>query len=512
MRNGLIKEAMEEALKALPDKERQIKRPYVPEAELALYSALQSVPRPLLTLKHDGAGAVDVQISSDGAQGLSVGERGKIRIWDLGSGKSIRNFEGQHAALSPDGKLIAIANGTRLDVLDLNGGSQIAGYDAANSVEFITFSRDSTKIGLAYAKDFAELLDAKSGAPIVKLQQPTDLLIHKLIFSFDGSRVLAIGNHLYTARVFDGKSGQEVTRLIGHKSTSPYGLLNTGEFSPDGKHIVTGASDNARLWDAQGRDAGVVDIASVRHAHFSPTGGRLLLASSSGQSKLFDTNTAKALKELTFANRPIVGAQYSSDGSRFLLADVDGMMHIFTGEGEKIATLQATKGYLSSAALAPDGKRVVSGSTDSVIQLWAVDSRPEIAVIPVPANANGLSFAADGKLYMTVAGAPQPVAVDLSGANDSQVEEEPVSISASPARSIRFERGNLTIWDTAQNSAVAHLYTLEQCQLDSPTVRPDGRLAAALCNGAIHIWRVFPSTQALVREARSVLAELSAKQ
>ena len=200
LRNGFVKAAIDKALKALPDEERQIKRPYTPEAELALYSALQSVPRPLLTLKHDGAGSVEVQISSDGTHGLSVGERGKVRIWDLESGKPIRDFEGQHAALSPDGKLIAVANGTRLDIFDLNGGSRIAGYDAANliqfvnDIQFVTFSRDGTKIGLAYATDFADLLDAKSGAPIVKLQQPPTYSIHKLNFSPDGSRVLAIGN------------------------------------------------------------------------------------------------------------------------------------------------------------------------------------------------------------------------------------------------------------------------------------------------------------------------------
>ena len=72
----------------------------------------------------------------------------------------------------------------------------------------------------------------------------------------------------------------------------------------------------ARMWDSQGRDAGVLDITFVNHGHFSPSGGRLLMASSSGQSKLFDVSTAKLIKELTYANRPIVGAQYSSDGSR----------------------------------------------------------------------------------------------------------------------------------------------------------------------------------------------------
>ena len=312
--------------------------------------------------------------------------------------------------------------------------------------------------------------------------------------------------------MFDGKSGKELTRLVGHNNTSPYGLINTGEFSPDGKHIVTGATDTARMWDSQGRDAGVLDITFVNHGHFSPSGGRLLMASSSGQSKLFDVSTAKLIKELTYANRPIIGAQYSSDGSRVLLADIYGM-HIFTGDGDAIATLRISEGYLWSAVLSPDGKRVVTGSTEGVIQVWPVNSRPETAVISAPANANGLSFVADGRLYMTVTGAPQPVAVDLSqlvsAANDNRVQEEPVPTSASPARSIRLERGNLTIWDTAANNAVATLNTFDQCQLASPALRPDGRLAVALCNSAIHVWRVFPSTRALVSEARSVLAGLS---
>jgi WD40 repeat protein len=63
------------------------------------------------------------------------------------------------------------------------------------------------------------------------------------------------GNADTTARVWDAKTGEEITVLSGHA----LGVFSA-RFSPNGKRILTGSADTtARLWDAKtGREITVL--------------------------------------------------------------------------------------------------------------------------------------------------------------------------------------------------------------------------------------------------------------
>ena len=69
--------------------------------------------------------------------------------------------------------------------------------------------------------------------------------VRSVAFSPDGRFILTASDDR-TARVWDVKTGREVSVLRGHRK----GLLSAA-FSPDGSHMVTSGDDGtARVWDA----------------------------------------------------------------------------------------------------------------------------------------------------------------------------------------------------------------------------------------------------------------------
>jgi len=104
--------------------------------------------------------------------------------------------------------------------------------------------------------------------------------VNAVAFSPDGKRIVS-GSSDQTLRLWDDDSGDCLATLQGHQ-----GRVNAVAFSPDGKRIVSGSSDQTlRLWDADSGDCLATlqgHQGRVNAVAFSPNGSRLLAGSSSG--------------------------------------------------------------------------------------------------------------------------------------------------------------------------------------------------------------------------------------
>src|SRR5262249_17992259 len=150
------------------------------------------------------------------------------------------------------------------------------------------WSRNEKLIAVATGSPTFRVYDIGTGQVISLLRMPKAapgdgdwLRINWTVFSPDSQRLLAIGNYLSTARVFDVRTERELFVLRGHVLRR--GLIVDAAFSPDGSRIVTGAQDGqAIVWDAySGQLLKVLkppDAAVVKHVQFSPDGRRILTA------------------------------------------------------------------------------------------------------------------------------------------------------------------------------------------------------------------------------------------
>ena len=189
-------------------------------------------------------------------------------------------------------------------------------------------------------------------------------------FSGDGERVATASNEDNTARIWDAKSGNEITVLH-----------DVAGFSADGKRAVTASEDDntARIWDVEsGKEIavlkGLTDTDAVDTAVFSADGKRAVTASEDDNTaRIWDVESGKEIAVLKGHNDPVNAAAFSADGKRVVTASFDKTARIWDAEsGKEITVLKGHDGSVWSAAFSGDDKRVVTASSDKTARVWDV--------------------------------------------------------------------------------------------------------------------------------------------
>jgi WD40 repeat protein/serine/threonine protein kinase len=206
--------------------------------------------------------------SPDGKQIVTASADGTARVWDAWSGKQLSEL--QHGSLvgitsaqfSPDGKrILTVSRDGTAPIWDAQTGQQLT--QVAGDVNSAQFSPDGKRV-LTFSGSAARVWDAQTGQPLTEPLQnnPT---IYSAQFSSDGKRIIT-STFAGGARVWDAQTGQQLMEPLLHTRAPRVGEFNRGangalvvsvrspvnsaQFSPDGKRIVTAADDGtARVWD-----------------------------------------------------------------------------------------------------------------------------------------------------------------------------------------------------------------------------------------------------------------------
>jgi WD40 repeat protein len=161
---------------------------------------------------------------------------------------------------------------------------------------------------------------------------------------------------------------EAITVLLGQGT---YGAV----FSPDGRRIVTYGSSGASIWDAETGKQLAVLKAQLKEGH----------------------------KHLPYY---VLGAAFSSDGTRVVTADIDKTARIWdAASGKEIVVLDGHGGDVKIAAFSPDGARVVTASEDKTARIWDAASGKEIVVLRGhDREVNNAAFSPDGRRVLTASG------------------------------------------------------------------------------------------------------------
>jgi len=247
-----------------------------------------------------------------------------------------------------------------------HGGAVLSAEFSADGTTILTASDDST----------ARLWDARTGAEITRLEGHGGP-VSSAVFSADGATILTASSDK-TARLWDARTGAENIRLEGHG-----GGLFSAVFSPDGATILTASSDKtASIWDTrtgaeitrlEGHDGAVVS------AVFSADGASIITASSDKTACLWDARIGACLKCLEGHGGAVSSAVFSADGATILTASDDGTARLWNARtGAEITRLEGHDGALFSAVFSVDGTTILTASTDDVARLWDACSGAEI--------------------------------------------------------------------------------------------------------------------------------------
>lgn len=381
---------------------------------------------------------VEIALTPDGKQMVSVAQDGTVQIWDLGENKTTRSFragasilsEGS-VALSPDARHLAFQS-------NLVSG---ASYNI-------------------------QLFDVETGKMVRQMTNTTRA--SSLAFSPAGKVLAAVvGN---TVIVFGVASGLELRRFEVASSAFGVGARNNLAFSPDGKYLVYSAANQAiHVWDlAEGVNlhSSVGHTAAVQSVLFLDK-GKLILSSAADRSvRLWDADNGKelarlqidlenpqhnlypgpqdnqfftigingaALCELT-ADRQVrevrrfdalrsspAPVSVSADHQRFVINGANGLVHVYeSATGKllaKIGQQNAAMGFgvprSNALALSPDGSMVALVNANREIQICKVGTGKVYRTLnpqglvrvggqPTSIYVNNLQFSPDGQTLATI--------------------------------------------------------------------------------------------------------------
>ncbi|PYL59582.1 MAG: hypothetical protein DMF31_06335, partial [Verrucomicrobia bacterium] len=185
-------------------------------------------------------------------------------------------------------------------------------------------------------------------------------VVNSAQFSPDGRRVVT-ASYDKTARLWDVASGKQIGAPMKHEDT-----VWSAQFSSDGQRVVTASQDKtARLWDAvNGKPIGetMKHEDNVHFAQFSPDSQRVVTASADKTARLWDAASGRPIGEAMKHEKSVNSAQFSPDGQRILTASSDKVALWDAASGKPIGEPMKHENYVNAAQFSPDGQRVVTAS------------------------------------------------------------------------------------------------------------------------------------------------------
>ena len=325
----------------------------------------------------DNKAPVDaIALAPGGKQFVTGGWNGSATIWDLESGRQIKqlNHDGLYiysVDWSADGKWIATGSN-----------------DAVNGYVQVWNAETGERVSRQFGNSTEE---ATSHTDAV-------LSVHFSRTNKDGQKLLTT-SYDNTARLWNVDTGKQDRRFLGHNW-----WVWDAQFSPDEKKIVTVSQDGtAIVWDATTGEPGAPftgHAGPVYSAAFSSTGDavvtggydkRVLVWRPSDvrpyDFKRLTSNSGSVVPPPKFRSLdghegPVRAVAFSKDGSRIISGSQDNTIRLWDSEGgQLLKSFRGHDGAVRTVAFAQSDQVILSGSHDNSIRKWNISEYEEIRVL-----------------------------------------------------------------------------------------------------------------------------------
>jgi len=301
---------------------------------------------------------------------VSGGEDGLVRAWRLADGSRVREFAGHRGgvrsvSVSPDGERLASCDESGVlrlwPSIDADAGLIFEREGARASLAL--FDADSAHLIVGWSDGLLELRDGHTGQRVREIHAHT-AAVTALAQSPDG-RLVVTGASDGATRVWDAASLRAVASL-----PSTGGPAQSMAFRPDGLRLAVTGSHEIEQWDtrtwrrvepARGHAPRWFDAA------FSHNGDRLVTTDGSGTLRVWDAQPravaeSQQLADGDAAERVVRGMAARADAGGPLGASVDeGTLHVRnTASGALLMTPIERDVSARAAAMRPDGRVAVA--------------------------------------------------------------------------------------------------------------------------------------------------------
>ena len=193
-------------------------------------------------------------------------------------------------------------------------------------------------------------------------------------------------------------------------------------FSRDGKTLATYCVDNASvgsavamLWDtrtfkrlATYRPPGALSAGSMA---FSPDGRAIALDTGTGSVLIWDTRLRRVTGRISVGTGTHFALAFSPDGRLLAVTVADTVQLWNVSSHVRVATTTVNTSQFHELAFSPDGSTLAGTSQDTTVRIWQVPSlqliaalsppTPPLATGTTPVAYNGLAYSPDGRTLVT---------------------------------------------------------------------------------------------------------------
>lgn len=460
--SGKTEAAVLLALEALPTGTSEHRRPYIVEAEAALYTALLAHRQ--TRIFHQDASVTHAAFNRTGDRIVTSSHDATARIWDALNGTETAVLKGHQGAVeraefSPDGsRVITVARDGTARIWNATSGEQLFLLQPVGKFPTAIFSPNGTRVLTAGENSDASLWDAQTGRKILSVERRGSSLAsfspdgqsfaiaqgdqrsvliwnaedgklnrtlrvnawpYSVAFSPDGSRILISSwgpiSFPFLSHLWDVSKGMEIATLAGHKSdTQLQGVM----FSHDGRRIATVSLDgSARLWDGiSGNLLGVLGQESSglklsymgpderdqeMNSVFSQDDRFLAAASLNGTVRIWDVERTSLLTTIIGHDALVEHVEFSPVTNSILLtASHDRTARLWDIDG--VLTTALSHEYPPTfAVFSPDSVHLLTGGGDAKVHLWDVTTEREIANFDTGEVVQSATFSPDGSRVAT---------------------------------------------------------------------------------------------------------------
>jgi len=273
---------------------------------------------------------------------LAVSTKKVLQIWNLKKGKILRTIDTHSSvstAFSPSGRLIAVGDGQKATLYDIASGRGIRDFIGhSGAVRSVAFSPNGICLVTASEDKTATVWEVATGKPIFSLRgHSAD--VNSAKFSPDG-RYIATGSSDWHSKLWDIRTGRELADYY-----FPFGDVYSVDFGPRGLYVITGGRSGATLldvktWRELRTFTGHAHSYGVSSVRFSTDGRYVLTGSGDATARLWDLSTGKAVRTFRGHSDRVSAVDFSPYNRFIVTGSWDGTTKLWkVRSGNESATL-----------------------------------------------------------------------------------------------------------------------------------------------------------------------------
>ena len=346
---------------------------------------------------------------SDNRTVVSMHSHG-LRFWDARTGEVVRDLsleehEVRELAASRDHALLAVAGFQFLEeelryerfvhVIDAAGTIlSTMRWEEEGEVACLVFTPDSQQVITGSSRGHLRVWDIASGSELL-VQHFSGTDIHEIDISPDGETLVIAGLNR-GAYWWDWLSGAPPVPMPGPRRAI------TCRYTPDGERVVTGNDRQGLLvWDA-GTKQQVAQLPDIRCESVMFSGDDELITASNESFDFWDITTGQRVRNIPYARVNALRPAISPDGRWLVSNSTQPVGRVWDlKSGEEVTRISGHADNVTQIQFTAQGNEIITTSDDGTTRLWDAGHGTPVRTLSHKHWVRGMALSPDETLIAT---------------------------------------------------------------------------------------------------------------